>query len=103
MNGTRNDDGICIYLYDDMMTTEEQMLEAFGLVGMNGQTNPDRLWTNGIIPVKFDRTQIPENSPDEQLLWQVAQRFNDDMNGCLSIVYVSILKLIFERISENNL
>ena len=81
-----------------MMMTEDQMLAAFGIVGMNGQTNPDRLWTNGVIPVKFDRTQIPENGWEEQMIWSVAADFNGDLDGCLSIVYVSNLELIFESI-----
>ena len=102
MNGTRNDNGICIYLDDDMMMTEGQMLAAFGLVGMSGQTNPDRLWTNGVIPVKFDRTQIAENGDEEQLVWSVAADFNGDLDGCLSIVYVSNLRLTFERIFKKS-
>ena len=86
MKGTSNDQGICIYRYDDMMMTEEQMLELFGPVGRNGQTNPHKLWTNGIIPIKFDRSLIEVNGIEEQLLWSVAADFNGQMNGCLSMV-----------------
>ena len=75
-----------MYRDDDMVMTEDQMLDAFGLEGRNEQTNPNKLWTNGVIPIKFDRSQIKENSADEQLVWSVASDFNQQMNGCLSMV-----------------
>ena len=86
MKGTRNNEGNCMYRDDDMVMTEDQMLDAFGLSGRNAQTNPNKLWTNGVIPIKFDRSQIEENSADEQLVWSVAADFNQQMNGCLSMV-----------------
>ena len=86
MKGTRNDKGNCMYRDDDMVMTKDQMLDAFGLAGRNAQTNPNKLWTNGVIPIKFDRSQIEENSADEQLIWSVAAKFNGQMNGCLSMV-----------------
>ena len=76
----------CEYLWDDMLMTESQLLVALGMIGMNGQTNPDKFWTNGIIPIKFNRSEIEENGADEQLLWSVAADFNAEMNGCLSMV-----------------
>ena len=69
-----------------MLMTESQLLVALGMIGMNGQTNPDKFWTNGIIPIKFNRSEIEENGSDAQLLWQVADDFNVEMNGCLSMV-----------------
>ena len=78
--------GNCVYRDDDMIMTEDQMLEAYGLAGRNGQSDPSKLWPNGVIPIKFDRSQIEENSADEQLVWSVAAKFNGQMNGCLSMV-----------------
>ena len=76
----------CEYLWDDMLMTESQLIVAFGMIGKNGQTNPNNFWTNGIIPIKFNRPQIEENREDEQLLWKVAADFNGNMNGCLRMV-----------------
>ena len=73
----------CMYVIDDMVMTEEQLLEAYGLVAMNGQTNPARLWPNGEIPITFD-SDI--SSAEQTFLWDVATRFNSDMNGCLSMM-----------------
>ena len=73
----------CMYIIDDMVMTEEQLLEAYGLVAMNGQTNPARLWPNGEIPITFD-SDI--SSAEQTFLWEVAARFNTDMNGCLSMM-----------------
>ena len=73
----------CMYIIDDMVMTEEQLLEAYGLVAMNGQTNPARLWPNGEIPITFD-SYI--SSAEQTFLWEVAARFNTDMNGCLSMM-----------------
>ena len=87
MEGTINDDGNCIYQDDDMMMTEDQMLEAFGLAyNRNAQTDPTRLWTNGVIPIKFNSSQINKN--EEKMVLAVADDFNKLMNGCLSMVYV---------------
>ena len=69
-----------------MVMTEEDLLEAFGLSAGNGQTNPAKLWTNGIIPITLDRSQIAEGSAEEDMLWAAAAQFNEDMNGCLSMV-----------------
>ena len=38
------------------------LLEVFGLVGANGQTDPARLWPNGIIPYTFDREIFEEGA-----------------------------------------
>ena len=76
----------CEYLWDDMLMTESQLLVALGMIGKNGQTNPNNFWTNGIIPIKFNRNQIEENGVEEQLLWEVAAQFNVNMHGCLRIV-----------------
>ena len=73
----------CMYVIDDMVMTEEQLLEAYGLVAMNGQTNPAKLWPNGEIPITFD-SDI--SSAEQTFLWEVATRFNSDMNGCLSMM-----------------
>ena len=73
----------CMYIIDDMVMTEEQLLSAYGLVAMNGQTNPARLWPNGEIPITFD-SDI--SSAEQTFLWEVAARFNTDMNGCLSMM-----------------
>ena len=86
IKGTIDNKENCVYRDDDMIMTEDQMLEAFGLAGRNGQSNPSKLWPNGVIPIKFDRSQIEENSADEQLVWSVAAKFNGQMNGCLSMV-----------------
>ena len=76
-----------MYVIDDMVMTEEQLLEAYGLVAMNGQTNPAKLWPNGEIPITFD-SDI--SSSEQTFLWDAADRFNSDMNGCLSMMYVLI-------------
>ena len=77
----------CEYLWDDMLMTESQLLVALGMIGKNGQTNPNRFWTNGIIPIKFNWNQNEESEAvNAQLLWEVADDFNGDMNGCLRMV-----------------
>ena len=76
----------CQYIIDDMVMTEEDLLEALGLSSRNGQTNPSKLWTNGVIPITFDRSQIEAGSAEEDMLWAAASQFNKDMNGCLSMV-----------------
>ena len=73
----------CMYIIDDMVMTEEQMLEAYGLVAMNGHPDPAKQWPNGEIPITFD-SDI--SSAEQTYLWQVAARFNSDMNGCLSMM-----------------
>ena len=72
-----------MYIIDDMVMTEEQMLEAYGLVAMNGHPDPAKQWPNGEIPITFD-SDI--SSAEQTYLWQVAARFNSDMNGCLSMM-----------------
>jgi hypothetical protein len=73
----------CTYVVDDMVMTEEKLLEAYGLSGRNGQTNPARLWPNGTIPINFESSI----TSDEQIfLWEVVARFNLEMNGCLRIM-----------------
>ena len=69
-----------------MRMTEGDLLEALGLSSRNGQTNPTKLWTNGVIPITFDRSQIEAGSAEEDMLWAAASQFNKDMNGCLSMV-----------------
>ena len=69
-----------------MVMTEKQMLEAFGLVGANGQPDPALLWPNGIIPYTFDRDIFAEGAFEESIMAQVATRFNADMQGCLTMV-----------------
>ena len=76
----------CLYIIDDMRMTEGDLLEALGLSSRNGQTNPTKLWTNGVIPITFDRSQIEAGSAEEDMLWAAASQFNKDMNGCLSMV-----------------
>ena len=66
-----------------MVMTEGQMLEAYGLVAMNGHPDPAKRWTDGEIPITFD-SDI--SSAEQTYLWEVAARFNSDMNGCLSIM-----------------
>ena len=66
--------------------THAELLENLGCVDMNGQTNPDKLWPNGVIPIKLNRTDIEVNGTDEKLLWSVAADFNEEMDGCLSMV-----------------
>merc|ERR1719447_855026 len=75
------------------------MLAAFGPGGKNGQTDPTKKWTNGVIPFRYNSTEIEENSFEEQLLLSVVADFNANMSGCLSMVpwtnepnYVSIFK-----------
>ena len=75
-----------MYKWDDMLMTHAELLENLGCVDMNGQTNPDKLWTDGVIPIKLNRTGIEEDGADEQLLWSVAADFNGEMDGCLSMV-----------------
>ena len=72
-----------MYIIDDMVMTEEQLLEAYGLIERNGHQNPARRWPNGEIPVAF-ASDI--SSAEQTFLWQVAARFNSDMNGCLSMM-----------------
>ena len=86
IKGTIDNKENCVYRDDDMIMTEDHMFEAFRVAGRNGQSNPSKLWPNGVIPIKFDRSQIEENSADEQLVWSVAAKFNGQMNGCLSMV-----------------
>ena len=42
-----------------------------------------KLWPNGEIPITFD-SHISD--AEQGVLWQVAARFNKDMNGCVSIM-----------------
>jgi hypothetical protein len=92
MNGTMNNKGNCVYRDDDMIMTEDQMLEAFGLAyNRNAQTNPTKLWTDGVIPIRFDSSQIEPF--EEQQVMAVAEKFNAQMGGCLSMVYVLNYKL----------
>ena len=70
----------CNYVMDDMVMTEEQLLHAFGLVAMNGQTDLSRMWPNGEIPILFD-TSV--GIDEQNHLWEVAAQFNSEMNGCL--------------------
>ena len=73
----------CMYIIGDMVMTEDQLLEAYGLVARNGHPDPAKLWPDGEIPITFDS----DISSDEQnYIWEVATRFNSDMNGCLSIM-----------------
>ena len=86
MKGKKNKKGNCLYRDDDMILTEEQMLQIFGLSSTrNAQTDPTKKWTNGVIPVKFD-TVI--SAAEKEIAMAVANRFNQQMDGCLSIVYV---------------
>ena len=75
----------CLYKIGDMVMTEGQILEAFGLVGKNGQPNPALRWPNGTIPYTFDREVFPEGAPEEAVMKTVAARFNADMQGCLTM------------------
>ena len=75
-----------MYKIDDMVMTEVQLLEIFGLVAKNGQTNPKRMWTNRIIPYTFDRKVFKNGASEESIMAQVAARFNADMQGCLTMV-----------------
>ena len=86
MKGTMNNKGNCVYRDDDMMMTEDQILEAFGLAyNRNAQTDPTKLWTNGVIPIKFD-SNLTES--EQQIVLGVAEEFNAELNGCLSMMYV---------------
>ena len=86
MKGRKTKKGNCLYRNDDMLLTEEQMLQIFGLSSTrNAQTDPTKKWTNGVIPVKFDTTISAE---EEAFALAVADKFNQQMGGCLSIVYV---------------
>ena len=76
----------CQYIIDDMVMTEEDLLDALGLPSRNGQTNPYKFWTNGVIPITFDRSQFSAGSAEEDMVLAAAAQFNNDMNGCLSIV-----------------
>ena len=70
----------CNYVINDMVMTEEQLLQAFGIVAMNGQTDLSRMWPNGKIPILFDASV---NIDEQNHLWEVATQFNSEMNGCL--------------------
>ena len=72
-----------MYVIDDMVMTEEQLLEAYGLVARNGHPDTSKRWPNGEIPITFG-SDI--SSAHQTYLWQVAARFNSDMNGCLSMM-----------------
>ena len=72
-----------MYVIGDMVMTEEQLLEAYGLVARNGHPHPSKLWPDGEIPITFD-SDI--SSAEQTYLWQVAARFNSDLNGCLSMM-----------------
>ena len=60
MKGTRNDDGVCIYLADDMKLTEDQMLAAFGLVGMRKRRHANPAFPDG-PPIAAQGFAIPDN------------------------------------------
>ena len=72
-----------MYIIGDMVMTEEQLLEAYGLTERNGHPNQAKRWPNGEIPIAFDKVI---SSAEQTFLWQVVARFNSDMNGCLSMM-----------------
>ena len=53
----------CMYSIDDMVMTEEQLLKAYGLVAMNGQPDPAKLWPDGEIYDTFSVTKSNPKSP----------------------------------------
>ena len=76
----------CKYIIDDVVFDEQQMLEMFGLIAMNGYPSESRRWPNGVLAYTIDTNTIASGSAEETRILQQITRFNNEMSGCLSIV-----------------
>ena len=76
----------CKYIIDDVVFDEQQMLEMFGYIAMNGYPSKSRRWPNGVLAYTIDTNTIASGSAEETRILQQITRFNNEMSGCLSIV-----------------
>ena len=76
---------------DDIILNKNQYDMLYGESGRNGISILSRRWSKNQLPYEFDYESIASGSPEETMIKEVISRFNSEMDGCFSIVWVFLL------------